>query len=66
VVHNTVKQTATASEIAMNIPLIGAVLSLLLWIFLAFVVAIPNGWVHVPLVVAVVLLAIGMVQGKKR
>jgi len=45
----------------MNRYLLGALLSALLWILLAFVAAIPNGWVHVPLVVAVVLLVRAMV-----
>jgi uncharacterized membrane protein (DUF485 family) len=33
-----------------------AVLCLAAWIVLAFVVAIPSGWVHVPLVGAVLLV----------
>jgi len=33
-----------------------AVLCLAVWIVLAFVVAIPSGWVHVPLVAAVLLV----------
>ena len=45
---------------------VGAILSLLLWIFLAFVAAIPSGWVHVPLIVSVVLLAMAIVGGKRR
>ncbi len=36
---------------------IGAILSLALWALLAFVVAIPSGWVHVPLIVGAILLA---------
>jgi len=46
--------------------MLGALLSALLWIFLAFVAAIPSGWAHVPLVAAVLLLvkAIAGVQRK--
>lgn len=38
-----------------------AILSLVIWVVLAFVVAIPSGWVHVPLAVGFVLLARGLV-----
>lgn len=33
-----------------------AVLCLAAWIVLAFVLAVPNGWVHVPLVAGVLLV----------
>ena len=36
---------------------------LALWIVLAFVAAIPSGWVHIPLGVGVVFLARGIVLG---
>jgi hypothetical protein len=48
----------------MNLYMLGAVACVAVWIYLAFVAAIPNGWVHVPLVVAVILLARGIVIGK--
>jgi uncharacterized membrane protein len=35
---------------------VGAVVSLLAWIVLAFVLAFPTGWVHVPLVIGVLLV----------
>jgi|AP12_2_1047962.scaffolds.fasta_scaffold42858_2 uncharacterized membrane protein len=35
---------------------LAAVACLALWIVLAFVAAIPSGWVHVPLVVGVLLV----------
>ncbi|HWP38888.1 MAG TPA: hypothetical protein VNL18_15185 [Gemmatimonadales bacterium] len=40
----------------MNAALIGAVVSLVAWIILAFVIPWPSGWAHVPLAVGVVLL----------
>jgi uncharacterized membrane protein len=43
---------------------LGALISILLWIYLAFVAAIPSGWVHVPLAVGVVLVAMGIVREK--
>lgn len=47
----------------MNISILAAVLCLMLWVGLAFVIAVPSGWVHVPLAVGTVLLALGIVQG---
>ncbi len=38
-----------------------AILSLALWLVLAFVLAIPSGWVHAALGVGCVLLARGIV-----
>lgn len=35
---------------------IAAVLCFALWIVLAFVLAFPTGWVHVPLVIGVLLV----------
>ena len=50
----------------MNTFLIGAVLSFLLWIILAFVAAIPAGWVHIPLAVGSILMAVAIVEREKR
>lgn len=50
----------------MNVYSIGAILGLLLWIFLAFILALPNGWVHIPLVIAVVLAVIAVVHQSKQ
>lgn len=47
----------------MNVALLLAIASLVLWVLLAFVAAIPNGWVHLPLAIGSVLLVIGIVQG---
>lgn len=41
----------------MRLTLLGAIGSLVLWGVLAFVMAIPSGWAHLPLAVGVVLLA---------
>jgi hypothetical protein len=41
---------------ACGIVLIGA------WIVLAFVMAIPSGWVHFPLAAGVTLIAVGIIQ----
>lgn len=40
-----------------------AAIALALWIYLAFVRAVPSGWVHVPLIVAVVCIVIAIVDG---
>jgi hypothetical protein len=50
----------------MNVSLIVAVFCILLWIVLAFAAAIPSGWVHLPLVVGVVLLAKAILESKSR
>ena len=34
------------------------------WMILAFGLAIPSGWVHVPLAVGTVLIAMGVVTGR--
>ena len=39
-----------------------AAVCLALWVVLAFVVAIPKGWVHVPLAAGTVLIAFGIIQ----
>jgi hypothetical protein len=41
----------------MNLTLLAAVTSLLLWIVLAFVLALPAGWVHLFYATGVLLLA---------
>jgi len=46
----------------MNIAILGTVGLLILWIVLTFVMAIPSGWVHVPLVLATLLLVKGIVD----
>ncbi len=49
----------------MNVTLLGALGSLLLWIVLAFVTAIPSGWVHLLLIAAVLLLAKTIMDDKR-
>ena len=41
---------------------LGAVVCLLLWVVLAFVVAIPSGWAHTPLALGSVLIARAIVD----
>lgn len=50
----------------MNVAMIFAVVCLILWVVLAFVVAIPSGWVHLPLAGGTVLLAVGIVEGGRK
>lgn len=49
----------------MKLHYLGALVSILLWVYLAFIAAIPSGWVHLPLVVGVVLVPIG-IAGKEK
>ena len=49
----------------MNLYFLLALISLILWAVLAFAMAIPSGWVHLPLAVATVLIAIGIVEASK-
>ena len=49
----------------MNISFILAIACLILWVVLAFVVAIPSGWVHLPLAAGTVLLARAVVESGK-
>lgn len=46
----------------MNLSLLLALIALLLWGVLAFAMAIPSGWVHVPLAIGTVLIAVGIVE----
>jgi uncharacterized membrane protein len=50
----------------MNLHVIGAIVCLVLWIYLAFIAAIPSGWVHAPLIISVILIARGIVIGKPK
>ncbi|MFQ6045295.1 MAG: hypothetical protein ACE5PT_02915 [Gemmatimonadales bacterium] len=47
----------------MSIAAVGAIVCLALWVALAFVVAIPSGWVHVPLAAGVILIVVAIVGG---
>ena len=49
----------------MNLEFAAALLLLILWVVLAFVAAIPSGWVHVLLAVGCILVARGIVVGKR-
>lgn len=46
----------------MNRYFLLALAALILWAVLAFGVALPTGWVHVPLVLGVVLIAVSIVK----
>jgi 1,4-dihydroxy-2-naphthoate octaprenyltransferase len=39
-----------------------ALAALILWAVLAFGLALPTGWVHVPLILGAVLIAAGIVE----
>ena len=49
----------------MNLYLVAAVLCLAAWAIMVYAMAIPSGWIHLPLAAGCVLLARGIV-GKKR
>ncbi len=46
----------------MNLYFLLGLICLVLWLVLAFGLAIPSGWVHTPLAVAAVLFAVGIVK----
>jgi TRAP-type C4-dicarboxylate transport system permease small subunit len=48
----------------MHIVVAGAILCLILWLVLAFALAIPSGWVHLPLAIGCILIARAIV-GKR-
>lgn len=50
----------------MNRYILLALTSLVLWVVLAFAMAIPSGWVHVPLALGVVLMAVGIVKSNEK
>lgn len=51
---------------AMNLSGAAAILCIILWVVLAFVLAFPTGWVHVPLILGVVLIVRAIVEGSKK
>ncbi|MBI2071697.1 MAG: hypothetical protein HYT81_01460 [Gemmatimonadetes bacterium] len=50
----------------MNRYFLLALVSLALWAVLAFALAIPSGWVHGPLALGVVLIAVGIVRADEK
>jgi len=50
----------------MNVYLIVGIACLVLWGILLFGLAVPSGWVHVPLAVGFVLVARGLMAPRKR
>ncbi len=55
--------TKVSERMEMNLPAIAAILCLLVWIALTFVIAIPSGWVHIPLILGVLLIVKAIVSG---
>jgi hypothetical protein len=58
-------ETNSGIEVGMNLELGAALLLLIAWVLLVFVAAIPSGWVHVPLALGCLLVARGIVVGKR-
>jgi hypothetical protein len=52
----------------MNRYFLLALVSLVVWGMLAFVLAIPSGWVHLPLALGAASIAVGIVEadGKRK
>jgi uncharacterized membrane protein len=46
----------------MNLYSLLALICFVLWLVLAFGMAIPSGWVHVPLAACAVLIVVGIVK----
>ncbi len=49
----------------MNLSLVVGVVSLLVWIFLAFIHPLATGWIHLLLALGVVLLVRRVVTGRR-
>ncbi len=49
----------------MNFALGAAILCFIGWIILAFVLAIPSGWVHLPLALGALLVAKAIGEGRR-
>ncbi len=47
----------------MNVPLLVAAASLVLWLVLVFVLQVAAGWIHIPLVLGVLALVKTIVEG---
>ena len=50
----------------MNLYGLAAILCLAVWVTLAFVLAFPTGWVHIPLIFGVLLIVKAIVTGKPK
>lgn len=50
----------------MNLWLLGGLGLLCLWVALVFLLQWPSGWVHLPLAVGVVLIAVGIVRADEK
>ncbi|NIM52377.1 MAG: hypothetical protein GTN78_19300 [Gemmatimonadales bacterium] len=60
-----VKKANPSSEVGMNLVFAAALVCLLAWIMLAFVVAIPSGWVHVLLAAGCLLLTKRIIEANR-
>jgi hypothetical protein len=49
----------------MNLYGAAAVLCIVVWVILAFVLALPSGWVHVPLIFGVLLIVKAIVDSTR-
>ena len=47
-----------------RVSVLSAVVLLAAWVVLAFVMAIPSGWVHAPLVASTILVAKAIIDSK--
>jgi len=61
-----VTRVTELGSLRVNATLLIAVAMVIVWIVLAFVVHLPNGWVHLPYVAAVLLFARRILLGAPR
>jgi hypothetical protein len=52
-------------RIDMNLYGVAATLCFVVWVMLAFVLALPTGWVHIPLILGVFLIVKAIVDSKR-
>jgi len=57
--------TDVSERMEMNLSGIGATICLVVWMVLAFVMALPSGWVHVPLIIGVLLTVKAIVDANR-
>lgn len=50
----------------MNLAGLAAILSLFVWVLITFVLALPSGLVHIPLILGVLLIVKAIVDGGRR
>lgn len=62
---NNRQGTDFPERMEMNLPGVAAILCLMVWVTLAFLLALPSGWVHIPLILGVLLIVKAIVDGKQ-